>query len=106
MDLSIWAILPVFALDREGRLDVEERHLALQRNLADPANADVAALYERSVTLMTRHLLLRHLFLTLVAAVTLVGLAGLYVFFVWSARRIVSGALQPPQHRNRIPTAA
>ena len=95
IDLSFWALLPLFWMDRDGRLDAEEHQVGFERSLAEPRNAELAKLYEDSVSLITRHLLLRHMFLTFVAAISLIGAVLLYMMTSWVARRVMSGAFQP-----------
>lgn len=94
-DVSMWSLLPVFALDEEGREAIEERQMQLAKELREPNNAEVSRLFDRSVGLMIQHLLWRHMFLTLIAGVTLFGLFGVYFCAKWASERIISGALKP-----------
>jgi hypothetical protein len=95
-DVSIWSLLPVFLFDREGRSEVEKQQVILVSQLKKPENREVSVLYDRSVRLMVKHLLLRHVFLTAMAALTLFGILGAYLAARWTSERIVSGAFWPP----------
>ena len=94
-DVSIWSLLPVMAFDHEGRHEVEVHQQELARELQRPENADVFKLFGKSVALMIRHLLWRHMFLTAVAGFTLIGLFAIYFSARWASERIISGALKP-----------
>ena len=94
-DVSIWSLLPICLLDRHGRAEVEKQQVELVSQLERPENREVALLYDRSVNLMIKHLLLRHVFITCLAGVTLFGLLGAYFAARWSSERIISGAFGP-----------
>jgi hypothetical protein len=92
-DVSIWSLLPVFIIDKDGREKVDARQRQLAPDLRK--NPAVKKLYDNSVRLMIRHLLWRHMFLTGVAAVSLVGIFLAFSCARWASERIVSGALEP-----------
>lgn len=94
-DVSIWSLLPVMALDHEGRQAVEQRQQMLAEELKRPENAEVSELFDKSVGLMMRHLLWRHMFFTAVTGATLIGLFAVYFGARWASERIISGALKP-----------
>ena len=94
-EVSLWSLLPVIALDRSSREEVEHRQIVLAAELQKPENAEVSKLFHASVNLMIKHLLWRHMFLTFVAGLTLFGLLGIHICAKWASERIISGALTP-----------
>lgn len=92
-DVSLWSLLPVIILDVNGRKQADE----LQRQLAPELRKfpEVERLFTQSASLLMRHLLWRHMFMTLTATLTLIGLLPVWFCTKWASERIVSGALKP-----------
>jgi hypothetical protein len=85
---------PVFTVDRQGRLEMDQRQQAIDEQLALPQHAEVAKLYDEAARLVMRHVLLRYLVLSMLTSATLVGLFGIWNCGRWVSRRILSDPLR------------
>lgn len=103
-DFSLWGFAGGYAMSgkavrRAVSASVKERQRVLSEELQRPENENIASIYHRSVSLVMRHLVWRHLFITIVSVGTLVGIALGYLSSRWIAERVVSGAFTEAQLR-------
>jgi hypothetical protein len=104
-NVSVWSLLPVLAFDNTH---TEEMQRAFAEELGKPINREITQLFDESISLMIKHLLWRHMFITMLAGVTIVGAIALYGAAKWASERIVSGSIEPvmPIEVGSVATAA
>lgn len=96
-NLSLWTIGTVLIvakmINRNAPKEAEIDHARIMRELAKPEHEKVRKLYMESCGLIFRHLVIRHILLSVLAGVTL--LPGLIGFFMsrWLSARLMSGAI-------------
>jgi hypothetical protein len=92
-DLSLWSVLPAVMLADRQKIDRMQRDFETKLN--QPKNAAMIPIYERSSILFARHLAWRHLFLSGLAIITIVGIFLCHSTGKWLASRILSGVVRP-----------
>lgn len=92
-NLSLWSIVPIALFGDPERASRKQRDF--ETKLRQPQNEALVPIYHASVALFARHLMWRHLFLTLASVVTIVGVVVVYVTAKWLAGKVVSGAVKP-----------
>lgn len=103
--LSMWTILPVMAIPHAVRAKVEARQRDFDNKISQPQHVKLLPIYEQSMTLLAKHLALRHLFVTFLAAITVVGIVVCFSLGKWFSQRILSDAIQPLTERQLRPAA-
>jgi hypothetical protein len=91
--LSLWAILPM--LVRADQKKIEGRQKNFQTKLHQPKNRPMVPVYEGAVLLFARHLMWRHMFMTAIVSVTVLGFFLCYSSSKWLSERVVSAAVTP-----------
>lgn len=94
-ELSLWSAIPIMFSLADKKAQIEDEHRKWEHQLNKPDNAALKAIYEQSAALMIRHLQWRHMLLTGLSYVTLVGFWVCHRWGMWLSQRILSGAIRP-----------
>lgn len=92
-EISLWTILPRVLFSDRQKIEGIQRDFEMR--LRQPKNQAMIPIYERSAMLIGRHLAWRHIFLSIVAVVTILGIVLCHQVGKWLGARIISGAVLP-----------
>jgi hypothetical protein len=96
-DISLWSLAPVILKEPDEQTEARLHETAAL--LARPENAEFAAIFSKATSLLMHHLCVRHIFITTVIALTVIG--GLFVRFMFDrlARYVLTDAFRPAVSR-------
>jgi hypothetical protein len=92
-ELSLWSILPVIFWG--DRRKIEGQYRDFMTKLNQPQHAALIPIYETSSDLFAKHLAWRHVGVSVLATVTILGIVMCGTAARWLTNRIVSDVMRP-----------
>jgi hypothetical protein len=89
--LSLWSLTPVMLSKTDPEIEAQANETV--ELLRQPENSELQKIYNRSLTLLMYHLCVRHILLTTLLAVTVVGVLLSHWCLRWVSQRLLTGAL-------------